>query len=237
MTVPLVLIPGMMCDARLFRDQVTGLADAARMWVAEPVEHATIYGLAKSVLASAPFERFALCGLSMGGIVAMEVWRQASERILGLALLDTNHREEAPDRRAGRMPQIERVLDGRLREVVVDEMKGLYLAEAGPRSDELRPLALDMALELGPLVFERQSIALRDRRDSTETLRGMDVPALVLCGEEDALCPVERHEEMAALLPQGALDVVPGAGHLTTLEQPDLVNTALRGWLARVEAL
>ncbi|QXT40882.1 alpha/beta fold hydrolase [Gymnodinialimonas ceratoperidinii] len=213
---PLVLLPGMMCDARLFGPQTAHFSGG------RAVHHAPISGadsveaLAASVLAGAP-ERFALAGLSMGGIVAMEVLRQAPGRIERIALLDTNPLAEADAVKARRGPQIDKARSGRMAEVMRDEMMPNYLAD-GPGKPALLDLCMEMALDLGPEVFIRQSIALRDRPDQSETLRGFDGPALVLCGRHDVLCPVARHELMAGLLTGATLAIVEDAGHMPTLE-------------------
>lgn len=226
--IPLVLIPGMMCDARLWGDLPARLA--RRMVIHAPCTQAeTIQGLARLILADAP-PRFALAGLSMGGIVAMEILRQEPERVERLALLDTNPFAETSDRRAQRQAQIDRALSGELASVMRDEMKPLYLAP-GPNNGALLDLCLDMALRLGPEVFVRQSRALRDRPDQTETLRGFSSPALILMGRHDRLCPHERHEAMQHLMPQSRLVIVEEAGHLPVLEQPEPTFKALLDWL------
>jgi pimeloyl-ACP methyl ester carboxylesterase len=227
---PLLLLPGLMCDARLFAPQVEALAGLAPVAVGDLTGAPTVQGLAASVLAAAP-DRFALAGLSMGGIVAMEVVRQAPGRVARLALLDTNHRAETPERQALRGPQIARALAGELRAVLVEEMKPLYLAPENRDRGAVLDTILDMALALGPEVFARQSAALRDRPDQAATLRRVGVPTLVLCGRHDALCPPERHAEMASLVPGARLTVVEGAGHLPTLERPEATTAALRAWL------
>jgi pimeloyl-ACP methyl ester carboxylesterase len=185
--------------------------------------------LARDVLRVAP-PRFALAGLSMGGIVAMEVLAQAPDRVDRLALLDTNPRAEAPEVQARRGPQIERALSGGLRAVIRDEMKPNYLAD-GPDRQAILDLCMDMALSLGSRVFARQSRALRDRPDQTATLAAFRGPALVLMGAEDRLCPRDRHDQMHALMPQSRLVIIDGAGHLPTLERPNETIAALRRWL------
>ena len=223
----------MMCDARLFAPQIGALSAGRTVQVATITEADSIPRLARLVLADAP-PRFALAGLSMGSIVAMEMLRQAPERIERVALLDTNHRAETPDRQALRGPQVERVFEGALRQVLIEEMKPLYLAPENRDDETILTCALDMAMDLGPDVFARQSEALRTRPDQSDVLRAADLPALVLCGEHDRLCPVERHQEMAALLPQSRLVIVPNAGHLSTLENPAATTEALRDWLDRL---
>ena len=227
--LPLVLLPGMMCDARLFAPQIAALGGTRQMTVL-PLRGETVTEIAANVLAHAP-PVFALGGLSMGGIVAMEIVAQAPERVTRLALMDTNPRAETAQVAARREPQIAAVRAGGLRRVMRDEMKPNYLAP-GPGRAAVLDLCMEMAEALGPEVFVRQSRALQTRPDRQEVLRGVAVPTLVLCGEHDALCPVERHELMAALVPGAVLDVVEGAGHLPTLEAPEAVIAAMRRWLA-----
>lgn len=226
---PLVLIPGMMCDARLYAPQIAALSAGRDLMLAAIGGHDSVAALAAAVLAAAP-PRFALCGLSMGGIVAMEVLRQAPGRVERVALLDTNPLAEAETVKRRRGPQMAAVREGRLAEIMRDEMKPNYLAR-GPGRQDVLDLCMEMALALGPAVFLRQSRALMDRPDQQATLRAARLPALVLCGREDALCPVERHQLMAGLIPGARLVVIDGAGHLPTLEQPAATNAALRDWL------
>ena len=226
---PLVLIPGMMCDARMWG----ALPDRFPGPVLHqlPTDHDTVQALATRILRRAP-PRFALAGLSMGGIVAMEVLRQAPDRVERLALLDTNPRAEAPDVQARRARQIARALSGDLEGVLRDEMKPNYLGP-GPRRAEILNLCMDMALTLGPQVFARQSRALCCRPDQQATLAAFKGPALVLMGENDILCPRDRHDLMHALMPQSQLAIIPGAAHLPVLEKPVETGEYLLRWLAQ----
>lgn len=226
--IPLVLLPGMMCDARMWG----GIDRALDVPVIHhlPTGAATMAALAAGFLADAP-PRFALAGLSMGGILAMEILRQAPERVARLALLDTNPRAETAEVQARRAPQIDRAMAGDLEGVMRDDMKPNYLAP-GPRKAEILDLCMDMALALGPQVFAKQSHALRDRPDQQATLAAFTGPALVLMGADDRLCPLDRHQLMHRLMPQSQLQIIPGAAHLPPLEQPDATLRALRGWLA-----
>ncbi|WP_306119246.1 MULTISPECIES: alpha/beta hydrolase [unclassified Roseitalea] len=227
---PLVLLPGMMCDARLFGPQIEALSCMCTLHLATIAGHDTMAALAADVLAHAP-PRFALAGLSMGGIVAMEVFRQAPGRIERIALLDTNPKAETEAIRQRREPQMARARAGELRAVMREEMKPNYLAE-GPGRQPVLDLCMDMAEALGPEVFVRQSRALQSRPDQQDTLRRVAVPALVMCGEQDRLCPVGRHELMHELIAGSRLAIVAGAGHLVTLEKPAEANAALLEWLA-----
>jgi pimeloyl-ACP methyl ester carboxylesterase len=117
-------------------------------------------------------------------------------------------------------------------DVMREEMKPNYLAP-GPARRDVLDLVMDMAAALGPEVFVRQSRALQRRPDQQATLRKCRVPALVLCGAHDALCPVKRHEFMAELIPDAKLCILGGAGHLPTLEQPEETTQALIDWMKR----
>lgn len=229
MTLPLLLLPGMMCDARLYGPQAAALRAHQPYVLLSGQHHSDMAGMAATILAAAP-PRFALAGLSMGGIIAMEVLRQAPDRVARLALLDTNPRAELPEVSARREDQIARVLAGDLQGVLRDDMKPNYLA-SGPNYGVLLDLCMDMALSLGVQVFVNQSRALATRRDQRATLARFTGPALVLMGTHDKLCPRERHDEMHALMPQSRLQIIDGAGHLPTLENPKHTTAALARWL------
>lgn len=230
MVEPLLFLPGMMCDARLFAPQIAAQSATRAVMVAPLTGADTMGALAAGVLAQAP-PRFALAGLSMGEIVAMEMICQAPERITRLALLDTNPLPDPPEKAPLRHDQVDRVRAGGLRAIMREEMKPNYLSD-GPRTGAILDLCMAMAEALGPEVFARQSRAIETRPDQTETLRRVAVPALVLCGKADQLCPPARHRYMADLIPGATLYIIPGAGHLPTLEQPDLTGGALATWLA-----
>jgi pimeloyl-ACP methyl ester carboxylesterase len=227
----LLLIPGMMCDARMWGDLPAHLSPDAHH--ALPVEGDTVQTMAAAILRDAPL-RFALAGLSMGGIIAMEILRQAPARVMRLALLDTNPRAETDTAQARRASQIARALGGGLDGVLRDEMKPNYLAP-GPNKQPILDLCMDMALGLGPQVFARQSRALRDRPDQCATLAAFSGPALVLMGEADKLCPRDRHDLMHALMPQSRLAIIPDAAHLPPLENPAATLAHLSDWLHQPE--
>jgi len=225
---PLVLVPGMMCDARMWGGIDADLGVPVLHHIPTGVD--SMADLAALFLANAP-PRFALAGLSMGGILAMEILRQAPDRVTRLALLDTNPRAETAAAQGRRAPQIARVLAGGLDDVMRREMKPNYLCP-GPNKPAILDLCMDMALSLGPQVFANQSRALRDRPDQQETLAAFKGPALVLMGAEDKLCPLDRHQLMHDLIPQSRLHIIANAAHLPPLEQPEATARALRDWLA-----
>jgi pimeloyl-ACP methyl ester carboxylesterase len=220
----------MMCDARLFGPQLAELSSEFAVMVAPVTRGERIEEIASSLLDQLPV-RFALAGLSMGGIVAMEILRRAPDRVSRLALMSTNPLAETPQIAATREPQIVKARTGQLLEVIRDEMKPNYLAP-GPYRAEILELVMDMADALGPEVFVRQSRALQRRKDQQAVLRKVRQPTLILCGAHDQLCPVKRHSFMAELIPNARLEVLEDSGHLPTLEQPAETTAALRRWMS-----
>lgn len=226
---PVVFLPGMMCDARLFAPQLTALSPDMAVTVAPITGGDRIEEIASDLLDVLP-RRFALAGLSMGGIVAMELLRRAPERITRIALMDTNPLAETPQSAAAYEPMIIGARAGRLDEVLRGFMKPEFLAPGPQRPTVLNQL-FEMGRDLGPEVLIRQVRALQRRRDQQPTLRRCKVPTLVLCGAHDTLTPLKRHAFMAELIPYARLDVIEDAGHLPTLEAPEAVTAALRAWL------
>jgi pimeloyl-ACP methyl ester carboxylesterase len=226
-----LLLPGMMLDQRLFTHQMSALAGTYATVVGDLTRSVSISDLAEDVLREAP-PQFGLVGLSMGGIVALEIWRRAPERVTHIGLLDTTAYADRPERRELRLEQIAKAEMGGLREVTTT-MKALYLANRNRGNSQLLQEILDMGLALGSEVFRRQSLALRDRRDSTELLPTISCPALVLCGREDQLCPVEWHVAMANSIPRADLVVLAECGHLSAMEEPEIVTNALQHLLRR----
>lgn len=229
MNEPLVLLPGMMCDVRLYWSQIREFGSDRAVILAPVTGASSIGAIAASVLEAAP-ARFALLGHSLGGVVAMEMLRRAPERVTKLALLGTNPLPETPQAAADREPQIVAARAGRLAALFRDEIGPRSLAH-GPQRGEVLNLLVDMAEGLGPDIFVAQSRALQRRPDQQKTLRTTRVPTLLLCGDADQIHPVKRHEFMAELMPNAELQVVEGAGHYPMLEHPQAVNAILRTWL------
>ncbi|MCV2893270.1 alpha/beta fold hydrolase [Lentibacter sp. XHP0401] len=229
MREPLLFIPGMMCDARLFWPQVEHFSRSRNVMVACTAEGERIEEIASSILLESP-QKFALAGLSMGGIVAMEILRRAPERVTRLCLMDTNPLAETPQSAAAYEPMIVGVKSGRMIDVLRGFLKPEFLAP-GPQRIQVLSQVQAMAESLGPEVFLRQIKALQRRRDQQAALRKAKMPALVMCGEYDGLTPRKRHEFMAELIPYAKLAIVEGAGHLPTLEAPEQVNALLTDWL------
>ncbi len=226
----ILLLPGMMCDERLWSHQIP--AFDVPVHVADTSKSDNFADMATRVLAAAP-PRFAVAGLSMGGILAFELWRQAPERVTHLALLDTNPHPDAPSKKPIRFEQIEAAASGRLEQLAIESLKPLYLAEKNRDDEAILKTILDMALDLGPDVFERQSLAIMNRVDSAPTLAGIACPTTVICGREDAICPVRFHEFMARESPGARLVVIDDCGHLSTMESPGVVTKELLDLFSR----
>ena len=228
---PLLLLPGMMCDSRMYASQISALEDLTECQVGNIGGANNMVDIAAQVLAQAP-DKFALAGLSMGGIVAMEIIRHSPERVTRLALMNTNPCAEEDAVKVTRQPQIDAVRAGRLEPVLRDTMVPRYFAtqEAHRLFDQL---CVDMALSQGEDVFVRQSLALKNRHDQQETLALFDKPCLVLMGEADEICPLEKHECMVTLLSNVTFVKIHNAGHIPTLEQPAATNAALRQWMVQ----
>ena len=227
---PIVFLPGMMCDARLFAPQIDGLSHQCAVMVAPTHLGERVEQIASSILDMAP-QRFALCGLSMGGIVALEIIRRAPDRVKRLCLMDTNPMCETPERAAEREPQIIAARTGRLEQIMREEITLNYLTET-LHKEHIFELLIDMGMSLGSEAFVRQSRALQKRRDQQSFLSKIKCPTLLLCGEQDQICSPKRHKFMAELIEGAKLTIIKNAGHLPTLEQPEATNEALRAWLA-----
>ena len=228
---PVLLLPGTLCDSRVWGPQILALESAGRRVLVGDLTRAdSIEGLAAGVLESAP-PRFSLAGLSMGGIVALEILRLAPGRVLRLALLDTNALADDAAKRRARLALMERARRGELETLVRAELKPRYLAAANLARPGLLETVMAMARDLGSDVFLRQSQALLGRRDRRAELHEIRCPVLVLCGEQDELCTVGHHREIAGLIRGSRLQVLPGCGHLSTLERPAAVSAALGEWL------
>jgi len=218
-----------MCDARVFAPQLNDLSRDMAVTVAPITGGDRIEEIASGLLDVLP-RRFALAGLSMGGIVAMEILRRAPDRVTRLALMDTNPLAETPQSAAGYEPLIIKLRAGPLTEAVQMLLRPDVLAP-GPGRAAVLALVAEMAQGLGAERIVRQTRALQRRRDYQAELRRCKVPVLVLCGAQDGLTPVRRHTFMADLIPYAELAIIAGAGHLPPLEQPEATTAALRAWL------
>jgi pimeloyl-ACP methyl ester carboxylesterase len=226
----LLLIPGLLCDRRLWQAQVEGLRHSAECTVADVAGRNTVAGLASAAIAKMPPGPFAVAGLSMGGYVALEVTRQAAARVTGLALLDTNARPDSEQATADRRRMM--ALADTDFERVVNALLPRLLLPAHMRDAKIVSVVKAMARDTGVDAYRRQQEAIIGRIDSRPHLAAIRCPTLVLCGRDDTLTPVALHEEMAGAIAGARLVVAPQCGHLSPLEQPQLVTMNLVHWLS-----
>ena len=230
LSLPLVLVPGLLCSARLYGAQIAALWPFGQVPVADHRRDADMAAIAAAILAQAP-PRFALAGLSMGGYIAFAMLRLAPERIARLALLDTAARPDLPEQKAGRDKLIGMAEAGKLSDVV-EMLTPRFLHRSRQNDEALKRVVREMAAETGAEAFVRQQKAIMSRPDSRPLLAGIRCPTLVLVGEGDELTSPELAKEIAGGISGAKLVVVPDCGHLSTLEKPEAVSAALSEWLA-----
>jgi pimeloyl-ACP methyl ester carboxylesterase len=229
MAEALLLLPGLMCDARVFWPQIAELSATTAVTVAPITQGERIDEIASGLLDLLP-HKFALAGLGMGGMVALEIARRAPNRVSRLGLIDTSPLGETPQSSAIRELRIVKAKSGKIMDVMREEVPQTALA-AGPNRAAIMDILLDMADTLGPDVYLKQARALQRSGDQQAVLRKLRCPTLVMCGEADSINPVKRHSFMAELIPNAVLQVIAGAGHVPTLEQPQAVTDALINWM------
>jgi len=229
MAEPLVLLPGMMCDARVWATQLTVLSYERPVTVAPICVGDRIEEIASELLSCLP-SKFALCGHGMGGAVALEVTRRAPERVIRLALIGTNPLSDTPQEAADREPRMIGAKSGRFESLLEQDVLPRHVGSGPFRSDASAQL-YEMALSLGADVFARQERAMQRRRDQQSTLRRITQPTLVLAGEEDQIVPLKRQEFLAELIPYAKLGVLNGVGHSVMLEDPEGTTEAIYTWM------
>ena len=229
MRYPLVFIPGMMCDSRLFQPQINEFSKQYMVCAAPASSSDTIENISSEILRYLP-TKFTLIGLSMGGILAMEIIKKVPERVMKIVLMDTNYKSETAEIKSRRLPQIKLANEGRLEDIMCQQIQNNYL-RTDKKNQEIFDLCLSMATDLGKEIFINQSKALATRKDYKSTLKNIKVPSLIICGEYDRLCPIKVHIEMESLIENSTLEIIPDAAHLPTLEQPVYLNKIIGKWL------
>ena len=228
-TMPILLVPGLAGSPRIY-----GLV-APAMWRFGPVTAANhirdgnMGAIARRILAEAP-PRFALAGHSMGGYIAFEMMRQAPDRIIKLALINTQARPDTPETTGRRRDQIARTQAGEY-DAVLDDLFPGFVHPSRREDVSLHRLVHDMGDDIGADAFVRQQIAIIGRSDSRPTLALIRCPTLVLTGDEDNTIPNSLSKEMADGIPGAKLVILPQCGHLPQVEQPQATADALVEWL------
>ncbi len=227
--LPIVFIPGLMCTGRIYQHQVETLGQTHPVLLANHWSHDTMAGIAKSTLDLAP-KTFALAGTSMGGYVALEIMRQAPERVTKLLLMSTSAKPDTPERSADRRKQVEGARKYGLRAGT----RALYPKLVHPARHEDAPLLttfFEMAEELGVDAFAKQIEAIIGRADSRPTLGDVRIPTLVIAGRDDALITPDNSEELASGIPGARLALVEHCGHMGMIERPETYTKLISGFL------
>ena len=228
---PLILVPGLLCTADLWRDQIQALDDIADIIVPEHHLHESVGEIAEKILKAAP-ERFALAGLSMGGYIALEIILSAPERVTHLALLDTRADADSPKDKKKRQDFINLVARGTKFKGVTQSLLPMLIHPDRFKDEDLTSRIYQMAHVIGRDGFIRQERAIMNRKDRTAELASIDCPTIVISGNEDALIPAPQQEAMAGKIPDAEFHIIADCGHLPSMERPFETNTLLREWLS-----
>lgn len=233
---PLLLIPGLLCSPRLFAGQITALSERADIvvpdWRKAPLSiWDTWDSAARWVLAQMPAERFSLAGLSLGGMLAVEIMQIAADRVDRLALLDTGMRSQNETERAIRRARIRLADQGRFELVLGLQMSRFIPAYRLP-DKALVDEVMTMCGEIGVDIYKRQEELAAIRVDRRPDLPNIRCPTIVVCGRDDAATPLFLSEEIADAIKGSELIVVEQCGHLLTMEKPEETNVILRKWMS-----
>ena len=227
--IPLLMVPGLLCNEILWAHQLRYLADIADIAIVDTMSDETLGGMVARALEAAP-PRFAVAGLSMGGYVAFEFFRQAPERIEKLAFLDTSARPDTPDRQTLRRDLLALAEQGKFNGIS-PRLLPTFLHPDRMKDEALKTAVMDMAAAVGRDAFIRQQKAIMARPDSRPILAGIRVPTLAICGRQDQATPPEMSEEIAAGVESGRCCLIEECGHLSAMERPFAVTALLRDWL------
>jgi pimeloyl-ACP methyl ester carboxylesterase len=224
-------LPGLLCDDVIWRAQVQGLADVADITVADVSQHDDLVDMARSALQLVEGQ-IDVFGHSMGGRIALEIWRLAPHRVRSLVLLDTGTHAPGPAEPASRQALLDLSAQQGMRALADAWLPPMVHPD---RHDDpvLMPVLIDMVMRATPQVHARQIDALLHRPDATPLLGTITVPTLVVVGRQDQWSPLPQHEQMASAIPNATLEVIDDAGHMVTVEQPAAVTALLRDWLIR----
>ncbi len=228
-SLPILLVPGLNCSARLYAPQIPELWRFGPVTVADHTHDDTMAAIARRILETAP-PRFALAGLSMGGYIALEIVRQAADRVARLALLDTGPRADTPEATAKRHANIALAEAGRFEEVIGPQFP-LYVHPGRAGDTALKAEYLAMCHDVGPEAYVRQQKAIMTRVDSRPLLPTIRCPTLVLVGAQDEATPPALSDEMGAAIASARVVKIADCGHLSTMERPEAVTRELVAWM------
>ena len=225
----LIMIPGTLCDGSLFHHQIHALSDIAQSTIGDHSSSEHLHEVASNILDSIEGD-FSVLGLSYGGIIAFELWRQAPKRIKRLILLNTTFKLPSSETRMAQQRFVNMARLGEFKEITSNNLKDVMLHPDHAAIPGLRKHVLDMALNIGKEKYYKQIKSQLERPDSTGDLPHITCPTLIITGRQDKVCTPEMHKEMAQLIPNSTLEIIENCGHLSTLEQPQKVNEVIRRW-------
>ena len=225
----LVMIPPVLCDARVFFPQMQVLSHDHAVMVAPTSCGERMEEIASQILSWTP-SRFSLLGVGFGGMVAMEMLRRAPERITRVALVSTSPLPDTPEAAAAREQHIIAARAGRWGDVMQHEINSTWMGPATDKPALVRRLT-EMGNDVGPEAYIKQARAMQRRRDQQDVLRNIKQPAAVICGSHDGQYHIKRHQFLAELIPNARLEVVEGAGYMPMLERPEATTDALHRWI------
>ncbi len=227
---PIVLVPGLNCSPRLYEGQLSALWQLGPVTIADHRRDETLSAIARRILDCAP-KHFSLAGLSMGGYISFEIVRQAPERVMKLALLDTSARPEAPEQTERRKKLIELAEQNRLIEIN-DVLWPVLVHRSKLDNEALRAIIDRMALETGAEAFIRQQKAIIGRADLRPLLGTIKCPTIMIVGDSDQLTPPAHAKEIVEGIPGACLEVISSCGHMSTMEQSQQITKLLVDFFA-----
>lgn len=228
--IPVVMVPGLNCTARVYAQQLPALWQFGPVQIADHRRGNSMAAIAKAILDNAP-PRFALAGFSMGGYISLEILRQANERVVKLALIDTAAAADRPEQTAKRHASIALTREGKAAERE-NALWPLLVHASRLDDDAVRAVVKEMHQETGSEVYINQQTAIMGRADSRPLLKELKMETLIVVGDSDQLTPPAAAQEMHELVEGSRLDIIPNCGHMSTLERPDRVSKLLVEWLA-----
>lgn len=230
MSLPIVLITGQLLTDEVWEPLINAWSDR-KVIIADNQHGETIEEMAQNLLDNAPAE-FILIGHAMGGFVAFDVMRRAPERVAKLALLSTLASADGPAQTARRQGYIDLVESGQFDQVVEERIPILF-PEAKRDDERFLIIARRMAADTGADTFLRQQRAIMARSDSRPGLQEITVPTLLIWGDQDGITTRAHHDEILQGIPHARLEIIKGAGHLTTVEMPEVVEPVLTRFIER----
>lgn len=231
--IPVTLVPGHLCGEWLYAPQIDVLKTIADVTIADIGQDSSIGEMADRLLAAAP-DRFVVAGLSMGGMVAMEVMARAPERVMGACLWDTDPTPARDREKSWRANNMAKVGTLGLASFLDGFVRSCFAHHADPQAG-LGAHVWEKMLETEEDVYFQQSRALDERRAMAPLLSGFQGPVEIVVGEEDKVCPPLLHRPLAEALPNARLTTIPECGHIATLEKPEAATEPLTRLLSAVD--